>query len=87
MSILIVRPRQGKETVDIWSREQALHLTKHNHTLSNALGLTKKDPCPPAANYLVLLHDVGSFCALVWTLFGDQCDYFQNLFDLWTMLN
>jgi hypothetical protein len=21
------------------------------------------------------------------TLFGDHCDYFQNLFDLWTMLN
>ena len=53
----------------------------------DALGLAKKDPCPPASTYLELLHDVGTFCALIRTLFGDQCDYFQNLYDLWTMLN
>ncbi len=87
MSILIVCPRLGNEPADIRSWEQALLMTECNHTLNNILGLTKKDPRPPASNYLELLRDVGSFCALVWTLFGDQCDSFQNLFDLWTMLN
>jgi hypothetical protein len=87
MSILIVRPRKGNETADIRSKEQAMRLTERNYTLSDALGLTRKDPRPPASSYLELLRDVGTFCALTHTLFGDQCDYFINLFDLWTMLN
>ena len=87
MSILIVRPRRGHETADIRSKEQAMQLTECNYILMDALGLAKKDPCPPASTYLELLHDVGTFCALIRTLFGDQCDYFQNLYDLWTMLN
>jgi hypothetical protein len=87
MSILVVRPRKGNETADIRTKEQAMRLTERNYTLSDALGLTRKDPRPPASNYLELLRDVGTFCALTRTLFGDQCDYFQNLFDLWSMLN
>jgi hypothetical protein len=87
MSILIVRPRRGHETADIRSKEHAMQLTERNYTLSDALGLTRKDPRPPASTYFELLRDVGTFCALVHTLFGDHCDYFQNLFDLWMMLN
>lgn len=87
MSILIVRPRKGNETADIRSKEQAMRLTERNYTLSDALGLTRKDPRPPASSYLELLRDVGTLCALTHALFGDLCDYFLNLFDLWTMLN
>jgi hypothetical protein len=65
ISILIIHPQHGNETADIHSREQALLLTEHNHTLSDTLSLTKKDPRPPAGNYLELLRDVRSFCALV----------------------
>jgi hypothetical protein len=87
MSILIVRQHWGNQTADIRSKEHAMQLTERNYTLKDALGLTRKDPRPPASTYLELLHDVGTFCALTRTLFGEQCDYFQNLFDLWTMLN
>jgi hypothetical protein len=87
ISILIVRPRKGQETVELRSKEQAMSLTERNYTLTDALGLTRKDPRPPASSYLELVRDVGTFCALVHTLFGEQCDYFQNLFALWHMLN
>lgn len=87
ISILTVRPRKGNETADIRSKEQAMRLTEKNYTLTDALGLTRKDPRPPASTYLELVRDVGTFCALVRTLFGDRCDYFLNLVDLWAMLN
>jgi hypothetical protein len=87
VSILIVRPRKGQETAELRSKEQAMSLTEKNYTLTDALGLTRKDPRPPASSYLELVRDVGTFCALVRTLFGEHCDYFQNLFALWHMLN
>jgi hypothetical protein len=62
-------------------------LTEQNYTLTDALGLSRKDPRPPASTYLKLVRDVGTFCVLVRTLFGDRCNYFHNLFDLWQMLN
>jgi hypothetical protein len=42
ISILAVRPRHGNEMADIWSREQAMLLTEHSHTLSDALDLAKR---------------------------------------------
>ena len=79
ISILIVRPHRGNETADIRLKEHTMQLTEWNHTLTDALGLSRKDP--PASTSLELLRDVGTFCALTTTLFGDRCDYFQNLFN------
>jgi hypothetical protein len=62
-------------------------LTECNYTLTDVSGLSRKDPRPPTSTYLELVRGVGTFCALVRTLFGDKYDYFQNLFDLWNMLN
>jgi hypothetical protein len=87
ISILVVRPRKGQEAAELRAKEQAMSLTERNYTLTDALGLSKKDPRAPANTYLELVRDVGTFCALVHTLFGQRCDYFQNLFDLWQMLN
>jgi hypothetical protein len=49
--------------------------------------LSKRDPRPPASNYHELKLDLGTFCALLWVLFGDKCDYFENCFALLTMLD
>lgn len=87
MSLLICRPRTGNETADIRSREQAMKLTARNHTLTEALVLSRRDPRPPAANYHELKLDLGTFCALLWVLFGDRCDYFENCYALLRMLD
>jgi len=87
ISLLICRPCTGNKTADIRSREQAIKMTSQNHTLTEALLLGKKDPHQPAANYHKLKLDLGMFCALLWTLFGNSCDYFQNCFAHLTMLD
>jgi hypothetical protein len=87
ISILVCRPRAGNETADIRSREQAVQATAKNHTLAEALLLGRRDPRPPAANYHELKLDVGTFCALLWVLFGERCDYFDNCYALLNMLD
>lgn len=78
ISILIVRPRKGHETAELRSKEHAMLLTERNYTLTDALGLSRKDPRPPAHTYLELVRDVGTFCALVRTLFGDSVTIFKT---------
>jgi hypothetical protein len=87
MSLLICRPRTGNETADIRSKEHAMQLTARNHTLTETLLLNKRDPRPPATNYHELKLDLGTFCALLWVLFGEKCDYFENCFALLRMLD
>ena len=64
-----------------------MKLTAQNHTLTEALLLNKRDPCLPASNYHELKLDLGTFCALLWVLFGEKCDYFENCFALLRMLD
>jgi hypothetical protein len=87
MSLLICRPRTGNETADIRLKEHAMQLMAKNHTLTEALLLSKRDPRPPAANYHELKFDLGTFCALLWVLFGEKCNYFENCFTLLHMLD
>ena len=87
ISILICRPRTGNETADIRSKEQAALLTARNHSLSDALLLGRRDPRPPAATYHELKLNLGTFCALLAVLFGKKCDYFDNCFALFRMLD
>ena len=87
MSLLICRPRSGNETADIRTKEHAIKLTARNHTLTEALLLGKRDPRAPASNYHELKLDLGTFCALLWVLFGEKCDYFENCFALLRMLD
>ena len=87
MSVLIYWPRTGNKMANIRSKEQAVKLTAHNHTLTEALLLNKGDPRPPASNYHKLKLNLGTFCVLLWVLFGKKCDYFENCFALLCMLD
>lgn len=87
ISILVCRPRSGNETADIRSREQAVQFTEKNQSLSEALLLGKRDPRQPPSSYHELKLDLGTFCALLWTLFGDRCDYYDNCLALYNMLD
>jgi hypothetical protein len=86
ISILTCRPWTGNDTADIRSREQAVKFTEKNQSLSEALLLGKRDPHQPPSSYHELKLDLGTFCALLWTLFGDHCDYYDNCFALYNML-
>lgn len=87
ISILMCSPCLGNETANTSSKKQAIKATAQNDTLAEALLLGKKDPHPPASNYHKLKFNLGTLCALLWVLFGEQCNYFDNSYSLLNMLD
>lgn len=87
MSILVCHPRMGNKTADIRSKEQATQLMAKNHSLTDTLLLGRRDPRPLATTYHELKLDLGTFCSLLATLFGKKCDFFDNCFTLFWMLD
>ncbi len=41
----------------------------------------------PAGTYMELKLNIGSYCSLLWSLFGDHCDYYKELLKLYHMLD
>jgi hypothetical protein len=42
----------------------------------------KAPPSPPPDNYFELRLSVNTFCTLIWTLFGDECNYCKGMLDV-----
>ena len=47
----------------------------------------EKDPHPPITNYHELKLYLVTFCALLWVLFRERCNYFDNCYTLLNMLD
>ncbi len=47
----------------------------------------KTPPSPPPDNYFELCLSVNTFCMLVWTLFGEKCDYYKGLLEVYDTLD
>jgi hypothetical protein len=41
----------------------------------------------PASNYWDLKLNIATFMALLWVLFGDRCDYYLNLYKIYTVMD
>jgi hypothetical protein len=41
----------------------------------------------PAADYMDLKLNIGTYCGLVWTIFGDHCDYYKKFLQLYHILD
>jgi hypothetical protein len=41
----------------------------------------------PAANYMDLKLNIGTYCGLLWTIFGHHCDYYIELLKLFHILD
>ena len=87
ISILTCQPMPGEEKDSARNLEVAEELSSANLTLAEALDLGKSDPRPPPATYQDLKATVGTFCALLHTLFGPGCDYYQKCFELYACLD
>ena len=79
LSLLVCRSRTPEEIERVREREQAEQLTQATTVLEEALKLQRGDPRAPASNYFELKLNITSFCALVYTLFGENCGYYQAL--------
>lgn len=79
LSLLICRSRTPEEIERVREREQAEQLTQATRVLEEALKLQRGDPRAPASNYFELKLNITSYCALMHTLFGERCPYYQAL--------
>lgn len=87
VSILTCQPMPGEDRETSRDRELAAELSGANLTFDEALSLGKHDPRAPPATYQDLKATVGTFCALLHTLFGPGCDYYLKCFELYTCLD
>ena len=87
MSILLCRSRAGNEREQATAHELAEGASSTNRTFAEALALNKRDPRPPPDTYHDLKAVVGTFCALLWTFFGDRCEYFRKCHEIYNCLD
>jgi hypothetical protein len=86
LSILACRARTTHETERVREQEQALSATEKTRLLDDLLKLPKGTTRAPADNFWELKMNVSTFMALVWVLFGSQCDYYKNLQQIYKAL-
>ena len=88
LTILTCRPPEGEDIEAIRAREIMEDLTRKTHTLSEMLNTpTLTGNIKPAEDYNELLLNLGTFCALLWALFGPKCDYYLKTHALYQVLN
>ena len=82
ISILTCRPKSALEVETIKDFEEARRATAHTAQFNEVRRRQKAPPSPPPDNYFELRLSVNTFCALIWTLFGDECDYYKGLLEV-----
>ena len=80
LSILLCRPRSLAEVERVRDNEQAVAVAAMMLTVDQAKKLCPGSSCkPPNGTYLEMKLLIGTFCGLLWTLFGSGCDYHHEL--------
>lgn len=86
ISMLSCRSLTAVEAETQRGYEEASELTKTTRKLEDILKEKGKTPSP-APDYMQLKLNIGTFCALLWALFGDKCDYYKELVKLHQILD
>ena len=80
LTILLCRPRSLAEVERVRDDEQATAAAISTVTVEQAKKLKPGAVCKaPNGTYLELRLLIGTFCGLLYTLFGSQCDYYHEL--------
>jgi hypothetical protein len=82
LSILTCRPKTAHEVELIKDNEEAQRITAHTAQFTNVQRRQKIPQSPPPDTYFELRLSVNTFCALVWTLFGEDCDYYKGFLEV-----
>ena len=88
LSILICRARSVETKSAIRRRELAEDMSKNNRSLADAertMERTDTSGCPE--DYNELLRCLGTYCALLHTLFGPHCEFFTHCLRLWKTMD
>jgi hypothetical protein len=84
--MLVCRSLSATEVELQQGYEEATELTKSTRCLEDLLKEMNKITAP-AQNYMELKRNMGMFCMLLWALFGEKCDYYQELLNLHNILD
>ena len=67
--------------------EEAAENTRHTRSLDDLLKKNRGKTVEPAATYTDLKLNIGTYCGLLWTIFGDHCDYYKELLKIYRILD
>jgi hypothetical protein len=78
MSMLACRSLTAMAAEFCREYEEAAENTRHTRSLDDLLKKNRGKTVEPAATYTDLKLNIGTYCGLLWTIFGDHCDYYQG---------
>jgi hypothetical protein len=87
LSIICCQAWASHKTEEIKEREIALNATEQTRMFDYYLKYVKGAIRHPASNYWDLKLNIAIFMALVWVLIGNRCDYYQNLYKIYTVMD
>ncbi len=67
--------------------KEAAASTTNTRSLDNLLKWNCGKMVAPAANYMDLKLNIDTYCGLLWTIYGDHCDYYKELLKLYRILD
>ncbi len=71
---------------EVLVKEEAAHQTNTMQTLDEDFKHSKGMHCKPPTTYGDLCIVIDTFAALLWTLFGNECDYYKKIMFIRTIL-
>ena len=67
--------------------EEAAESTRHTRSLNDLLKRNRGKTVEPEATYTDLKLNIGTYCGLLWTIFGDHCNYYKELQKIYRILD
>jgi hypothetical protein len=87
MSMLACRSLTASKAEYCRDYKEATASTTNTCSLDNLLKWNRGKMVAPAANYMDLKLNIGTYCRLLWTIFGDDCDYYKELLKFYPILD
>ena len=70
-----------------WNYEKAATHTQHMCSINNLIKGNRVKAVAPAGNYMELKLNTGTYCSLLWSIYGDHCNYYKELLKLYQILD
>ncbi len=87
MSMLACRSLSAMAAEFCREYEEAAESTRHTQSIDNLLKKNRAKTVEHAATYTDLKLNIGTYCGLLWTIFGDHCDYYKELLKIYCILD
>jgi len=87
MSMLTCRSLTAMAAEFCREYEEAAESTRHTRNLDDLLKKNRGKTVQPAATYTDLKLNIGTYCGLLWTIFGDHCNYYKELLKIYRILD